>query len=68
LLNIRPLIFFSVALSTALSIDHNQSLDLENQLPHSKEEKLKEIANLVCGIRLCNMDRTNCKEEITDSK
>lgn len=44
----------------------NKLLDFENQLPFAKEKQLKEMSNLVCGIRLYK-DRKVCQEEIFDS-
>lgn len=54
----------SAALNTI--IDRKKLSDFE-QLSSLNEKQLNEIANLVCGLRLYNVDQSTCKEEILDS-
>lgn len=64
------IIYFILTATLNNVIILNKLSDFENQLPSSKRKQLKEIANLVCGIKLYsyNMNQRTCNEEIFDSR
>lgn len=67
---IYNIIYFILIAALNNDIILNKLSNFENQLPSSKRKQLKEIVNLVCGIRLYsyNMDQRTCNEEIFDSR